>query len=330
MNWKGKRVLVTGAGGFIGSHLTEELARRGASVRGLVRYNARGDRGHLEGLDPVLEKRVDIWAGDVTDPYFVSELVKGRDFVFHLAALIAIPYSYHAPASYVATNVQGTLNILEACRRHKVGKLVHTSTSEAYGTALYTPIDEKHPLQGQSPYSASKIAADALAESFYRSFGLPVAILRPFNTFGPRQSARAVIPTIISQLVAGANALSLGDTRPVRDFNFVSDTVEGFLAAAASPKSVGRVTNIGSGRGHTIKDTALKIMALLNRKVVLRKDKKRLRPKRSEVMNLVCDSRQARKLFGWRPRYRFEEGLALTIQYVKAHRDEYRPDLYTL
>src|SRR5882672_11338438 len=231
----GKSVLVTGAGGFIGSHLTEALVRAGARVRALVHYNSRSDWGHLESLDPRVREALEVTAGDVRDPFYVAEAAKGVEVIFHLAALIPIPYSYRAPQEYIDTNIRGTLNVLEAARRHGTSRVLHTSTSETYGTALYTPIDEKHPLQGQSPYSASKIGADKLAESFYRSFNLPVAICRPFNTFGPRQSARAVIPTIISQLLAGKKELSLGDLSPVRDFNYVADTVSGFLAVAASP-----------------------------------------------------------------------------------------------
>lgn len=330
MSWKNARVLVTGAGGFIGSHLTEELARRGAKVRALVRYNSRGHWGFLEDFEPALMKRVEVQAGDVADPHFVESLVAGRDVVFHLAALIAIPYSYRAPSSFVAANVTGTLNVLEACRRAKVRKLVHTSTSEVYGTALYAPIDEKHPLQGQSPYSASKIGADHLAESFYRSFGVPVAVARPFNTYGPRQSARAVIPTIISQLAAGADTLKLGAVAPVRDFNFVADTVAGFLAVAESPKSAGGVFNLGSGRGISVGDTAALVMKLMGRKAGIAADKQRLRPGKSEVLKLLCDNSKARKVLGWRPRYSLEEGLALTIDYVRRHPERYKAHLYNV
>lgn len=330
MNWKNVKVLVTGAGGFIGSHLAEELARRGAKVRALVHYNSRSHWGFLEELAPELRRRVDIRSGDVTDPFCVAELVEDREVVFHLAALIAIPYSYSAPASYVAANITGTLNVLEACRRHKVGKLVHTSTSETYGTALYTPIDEKHPLQGQSPYSASKIGADQLADSFFRSFGLPVAIARPFNTFGPRQSARAVIPTIISQLLSGAKRLKLGSLTPVRDFNYVADTVEGFLAIAASPRSIGQVINVGSGRGVTIGETARMIMRLTGLKAEIGLEKARMRPARSEVFKLICGNQKARRLLGWKPRWTLEQGLVRTIDHVRAHRDQYKTHIYNV
>ncbi|MDE2237731.1 MAG: SDR family NAD(P)-dependent oxidoreductase, partial [Elusimicrobia bacterium] len=278
MSWKNRRVAVTGAGGFIGSHLAEELARRGAKVRALVRYNSRNHWGFLEDCEPALARRIEVRSGDIQDRDCVDALVAGTETVFHLAALIAIPYSYEAPASFVATNVTGTLNVLQAARRHKVRKLVHTSTSEVYGTARYAPIDEKHPLQGQSPYSASKIGADHLAESFYRSFGLPVAIARPFNTYGPRQSARAVIPAIISQLASGAPFLRLGALSPVRDFNYVADTVEGFLAVAQAPDSAGEVFNLGCGRAVSIGETAKLVMELTGRKVPLRCERRRLRP----------------------------------------------------
>jgi dTDP-glucose 4,6-dehydratase len=329
MNWKNIPVLVTGAGGFIGSHLTEELARRGAKVRALVHYNSRNHWGFLEE-SPYLKNEVEVRPGDITDPFCVSDAVQDRQVVFHLAALIAIPYSYAAPASYVAANVTGTLNVLEACRRHKVRKLVHTSTSETYGTALYTPIDEKHPLQGQSPYSASKIGADKLVESFIRSFDLPAAVCRPFNTFGPRQSARAVIPAIISQLLAGKKELKLGDLSPVRDFNYIADTVAGFLAVAAEPRSIGEVINIGSGRGITVGETAQLIMLLTGLKAAIRTDKARVRPARSEVFKLICGNAKARRLLGWRPRYTLQQGLVFAIDYVRSHPAEYKTGLYNV
>ncbi|HAM34772.1 MAG TPA: NAD-dependent dehydratase [Elusimicrobia bacterium] len=330
MNWKDARVLVTGAGGFIGSHLAEELSRRGAKVRAMVRYNSRSHWGLLEKLDAQSLRRIEVLPGDVTDPQCVARLVEGQDIVFHLAALIAIPYSYAAPASYVAANLAGTLNVLEACRGRKTRKLVVTSTSEVYGTARYVPIDEAHPLQGQSPYSATKIGADHLAESYFRCFGLPVAVIRPFNTFGPRQSARAVIPTIISQLLEGRPTLELGSTSTIRDFNYVADTVEGFLAVAASPKSVGEVINIGSGRGVSIAQTAQTIMRLMGRQARVAKSAARTRPERSEVMRLVCDNRKARRLLGWKPSWSFDEGLARTIDYMTRHRADFKAGLYNV
>ncbi len=329
-NWKGVRVLVTGAGGFIGSHLTEELARRGAKVRALVRYNSRSHWGFLEDLSKELKPRVDVWSGDITDPFYVSELAKDQEVVFHLAALIAIPYSYIAPSSYVATNIGGTLNVLEACRSRGVRKLVHTSTSEVYGTALYTPIDENHPLQGQSPYSASKIGADKLAESFHRSFRLPVAVARPFNAYGPRQSARAVIPTVISQALSGRAEIKLGSVTPVRDFNYVTDTVAGFLAIAQSPRTIGEVVNIGSGRGVTIGETARQIMKITKSRCKIALDSKRLRPQASEVFKLVCGNRKIKKLTGWKPQVSLERGLAATIGHVERHRGQYKDALYNV
>jgi len=330
MNWKGTRVVVTGAGGFIGSHLTEELARRGAKVRALVHYNSRGHWGFLEELDPALAPRVQIVAGDVSDPGCMDDLIEGAEVVFHLAALIAIPYSYSAPASYVATNVAGTLNVLQACRRFKVKKLVHTSTSETYGTALYVPIDEEHPLQAQSPYAATKASGDHLALSFEKSFHLPVAVIRPFNTYGPRQSARAVIPTIACQLLSGNERLNLGSITPVRDFNFVGDTVEGFLAVAASPKTVGEIVNVGSGRGVTIGETARLLMTITGRKARIVEEKARLRPERSEVRRLICGNKKALKLTGWRPRTPLEQGLARTAEYVRSHLSDYKAGMYNV
>lgn len=328
--WKGAKVAVTGAGGFIGSHLTEALARRGARVRALVRYNSKGTKGFLERLPADLKPRVEVAAGDVTDASFVARFVEGQEAVFHLAALIAIPYSYQAPRSFVAANVEGTLNVLEACLRAKVRRLVHTSTSEVYGTALYTPIDEKHPLQGQSPYSASKIGADQLAESFHRSFGLPVATVRPFNTFGPRQSARAVLPSLVCQALSGRAKIQAGSLAPLRDFNFVADTVEGFLAAGSSPKAVGEVVNIGSGRCVSIGDAAKMILRITASRGRLERDPRRVRPAKSEVGRLLCDNRKARRLLGWRPRVSLEDGLRRLVEYVKAHPDEYRPEEYAV
>ena len=330
MNWTGKRVLVTGAGGFIGSHLTESLLARGARVRGMVRYNSRSLEGHLDEIPNPLRRNLEVFPGDVTDPFCVREAVRGRDTVFHLAALIAIPYSYQAPASYVQTNVTGTLNILDACLRGKVKRVVHTSTSEVYGTARYVPIDEEHPLHGQSPYSASKIGADQLAESFYRSFGLPVSIVRPFNTYGPRQSARAVIPTIVTQLLAGKKEIRLGSLNPVRDFNFVSDTVEGFIAAAASPKSVGEVINIGSGRGISIRDTVSEAFRATGARAKIVADSKRIRPEKSEVFRLIAGNAKARKLLAWRPRRDIRYGMLRVVEYLQRNASAYKENRYTV
>lgn len=325
-----KKVLVTGADGFIGSHLAEELARRGYRVRALALYNSHGHWGHLEKLPPKILKRIEVVSGNITDPFYVDELVKGTDTVFHLAALIAIPFSYTAPELYVSTNIQGTVNVLQACRRHRVKRMIHTSTSEVYGTALYTPIDEAHPLQGQSPYSASKIGADKMAESFYRSYGLPITIARPFNTYGPRQSARAVIPTVMTQILSGKTEIRLGDTRPVRDFNYVQDTVEGFIALARSHKAIGEVVNIGSGRGVTIAQTIRMIEKVSGQKIRVKQDKKRIRPAKSEVFKLIASKAKITRLTRWKPRFTLEEGLRHTFAYISDHLDEYKPDLYNV
>jgi NAD dependent epimerase/dehydratase len=330
-SWSGRKVLVTGAGGFIGSHLTEELVRRGAEVRALVRYNSRSDPGLLSLAPREVRDAIDLRFGDVTDPWSIDRAVRGVEVVFHLAALIAIPYSYVAPASYVATNVSGTLNVLEAVRAHGSARLVHTSTSETYGTARYTPIDEKHPMQGQSPYSASKIGADHLAESYHRSFDLPVAIIRPFNTYGPRQSARAVIPTIAAQVLTGRDEIALGSLEPVRDLNYVADTVDGFLAVASSDACIGVVTNVGSGLGISIGDLAHRILDLAGRpQVRVRSDAQRFRPEKSEVFELICDAQKANERCGWKPRWSLDEGLAETLAFVRDHLHMYRPEDYAV
>jgi NAD dependent epimerase/dehydratase len=329
MNWTGKKTLVTGAGGFIGSHLCETLLELGANVTAMIHYNSRGDWGNLEFLPPEAKKALHVVSGNIEDPGFMARQIKGQQVVFHLGALIAIPYSYNAPASYVHTNIEGTLNVLEAARENGVEKIVHTSTSETYGTAIYTPIDENHPLQGQSPYSASKIGADKLAESYYRSFNLPVATIRPFNTYGPRQSTRAVIPTIITQALT-QNEIRLGSLDPVRDLNFVKDTVTGFIKIAESPRSVGEVINIGSGKGHTIQELVSTIFHIMkvDKKIVL--DEDRLRPENSEVFKLICDNTKSQNLTGWEPHYSLEEGLRITIDFVSEHLNLYKPDIYTL
>jgi NAD dependent epimerase/dehydratase len=328
--WEGRRVLVTGAGGFIGSHLVEQLVHAGASVRALVRYNGRSDIGMLAEIDPQIRSELEIVHGDITDPFYVRRIVAGTDTVFHLAALIAIPYSYVAPAYYVSVNVSGTLNVLEAVRDLEIPRMVHTSTSETYGTAQYTPIDEKHPLQPQSPYSASKISADSMAESFYRSFGTPVSTIRPFNTYGPRQSARAVIPTIASQLVAGNDAITLGDLRPVRDLTYVADTARGFMAVAGADECVGQVTNIGNGRGITIGDLARMLAELAGRpEVAIVEDGNRIRPEKSEVFELIADASLAAKRCGWEPQVGLREGLSEVLEYVRGHLHRYDVNGYT-
>jgi len=329
MNWQNEHILVTGGAGFIGSHLTEKLVELGAKVKVLVHYNSQNSWGHLEFLSRDMLKQIEVFQGDIQDPYSVEKAVDGCKTVFHLASLIAIPYSYIAPASYVETNVKGTLNIMEACLKADVTRVVHTSTSETYGTALYTPIDEKHPLQGQSPYSASKIGADKIVESYYRSFDLPVSILRPFNTFGPRQSARAVIPTIITQALTG-NVVSLGSLDPVRDLTYVKDTVFGFIKMAESDKVLGEVINIGNGKGITIGELANKVISLLNKDVHIISDPKRVRPEKSEVMKLICDNSKAEAFMNWKPTYTLEEGLKETIEFIKKYIDQYKPEIYNI
>jgi len=322
-------VLVTGAGGFIGSHLVERLVRDGRRVRALVHYNSRNDWGLLELLPRDVLSEVEIVSGDMQDPFSVRHAVKGCAAVYHLASLIAIPYSYIAPQTYVATNVMGAVNVMQAALTEGVDRVIHTSTSECYGTAQYVPIDEKHPLQGQSPYSASKIGADMIAESYWRAFGLPVAIIRPFNTYGPRQSARAVIPTIISQALAG-NTVKLGSLAPTRDLNYVADTVEGFIKVGACTESVGHVINIGSGREISIGDLARLILKLLNSKCQIVGDEQRVRPEKSEVERLLCNSDKARKLTGWESKVTLEEGLRRTIDWVRSHQDRYKPQIYNV
>ncbi len=324
-SWTGRRVLVTGAAGFIGSHLAEELTRRGADVRAFVRYTSAGRWGWLD--DSELASEMDVLAGDVRDPETLVPAMDGVDTVFHLAALIAIPYSYVTPLAYVRTNVEGTTNVLEAARAAGVGRIVHTSTSEVYGTARAVPISEAHPLQGQSPYSASKIGADKIAESFHAAFELPVTVLRPFNTFGPRQSARAVIPTIITQALVG-ETVRLGAVTPTRDLTYVQDTVDGFIAAAEAPAAVGRTINLGAGREISVGDLARRIQGLMDREVVVEHDARRDRPAASEVERLLSDNTLARELLGWEPRHTLDEGLEATIEWLSRHLDRYRPGTY--
>ncbi len=324
----GTKVLVTGAGGFIGSHLAESLVNDGHDVRALVHYNSRSSWGNLELVPAAQRESMEVVYGDITDPFSVRRAVEGCEVVYHLAALIAIPYSYVAPQSYVQANVSGTLNVLEACRTANVRKMVHTSTSETYGSALYTPMDERHPLQGQSPYSASKIGADKLAESYFRSFNVPVATIRPFNTFGPRQSARAVIPTIISQLLEGRETITLGSLFPIRDLSFVLDTVAGFKAIANSDATSGEVTNIGRGSGISVGDLAALIAQLMDREVRIECDQQRVRPEGSEVDRLISDPSKAQQLLGWTSKYELADGLRQTIDFMTAHRALYKSGIY--
>jgi NAD dependent epimerase/dehydratase len=316
---QGAMVAVTGADGFIGSHLVERLVERGHRVRALALYNSFGTYGWLDSLPEAVRGEVDVVPGDVRDPGCVDPLVEGVEVVFHLAALIAIPYSYAAPRSYVETNVLGTLNVLEAVRRHETPRMVHTSTSETYGTALTVPISESHPLTAQSPYAASKVAADKLVESFHLSFGLPVVTLRPFNTFGPRQSARAVIPTAVSQLAAGLRRIELGALTPTRDFMFVKDTAEAFLAVGTheADRVVGRLFNAGTGHEVSVGDLVRTIATLMDVDAEVVRDPRRLRPDSSEVQRLLCDSSALREATGWRPQYSLEKGLAETISWFR-------------
>lgn len=304
-----KSILITGADGFIGSHLTEELVRRGYSVRVFVLYNSFNSWGWLDHSEPQILSSLDVFAGDIRDPHGVKKAMKGCDVVMHLAALIAIPYSYHSPDTYIDTNIKGTLNVVQAARELGLEKVVHTSTSEVYGTAKFVPITEDHPLQGQSPYSASKIGADQIAMSFYNSFNTPVTIIRPFNTYGPRQSARAIIPTVITQIASGARTIKLGALHPTRDFNYVLDTVRGFIAAAESERSVGEVINIGSNYEVSIGDTVQMIAEVMGVEIKIETEQVRLRPDKSEVERLWADNTKARKLLGWEPEYAGKEGL---------------------
>lgn len=330
MSLQGKKVLVTGATGFIGSHLVQRLVQRGAQVRAMSHYRSDPSLHNLALLAQDERAGLEVMRGNVEDPFFVRTAVADCDIVFHLAALIAIPYSYVAPASYIATNITGTLNVLEACRSEGTPRMVHTSTSETYGSAQYTPIDEKHPLVGQSPYSASKIGADSLAESYYRSMELPVVTIRPFNTYGPRQSARAVIPTIISQLASGVTELKLGSLSPVRDFTYAADTADGFIAGALAEGVEGELFNLGVGKGITIGDLARTLMKLMDMDIPLTEDTQRIRPGKSEVMALISDNSKAKAGLGWEPRVSLEEGLLRTIDFVRAHPELFRPNEYTV
>ncbi|OGW09702.1 MAG: NAD-dependent dehydratase [Nitrospinae bacterium RIFCSPLOWO2_12_39_15] len=317
MKLKGKKILVTGTDGFIGSHLVEKLLEENCEVKAFVYYNSFNSWGWLDTFPEEKIKNVEIFTGDVRDPNGVKMAVKDVDIVFHLAALIGIPFSYHSPDSYIDTNIKGTLNILQAAMNSGIERVVVTSTSEVYGTAQYVPIDEKHPLQGQSPYSASKIGADKIAESFYRSFGTPVVIARPFNTYGPRQSARAVIPTIITQLLNGSREVRLGSLYPTRDLNFVTDVCKGFIALAECDEAIGREVNIGSGEEISIGDLAKLIISMINRDAEIVSEDVRKRPEKSEVKRLLCDNRLIQKLSGWKPEVPLEEGLIKTIEWFR-------------
>ncbi|MBL7863246.1 MAG: SDR family oxidoreductase [Cyclobacteriaceae bacterium] len=328
----GKRVLVTGADGFIGSHLVERLVAEGCKVKAFCYYNSFNSWGWLDSLDKEKLKNIEVFMGDVRDPNGVRTAIEGSQIVFHLAALIAIPFSYHSPDSYVDTNVKGTLNVLQACREFGVERLIVTSTSEVYGTAMYVPIDEKHPRQGQSPYSATKIGADHLAESFFRSFALPVTIVRPFNTFGPRQSARAVIPTIITQLIAGLPKISLGDTRPTRDLVYVADTVTGFVRIAEADKVSGEEINIATQKETSIGDLAMMIGKIMGKPVEVLQDDVRMRPTESEVFRLLGSNEKIKRLTGWQQAYSLEDGLKETIQWFSKPENMklYKPGIYNV
>ena len=327
---KNLNVLVTGADGFIGSHLVEMLSSKYYNVKALTQYNSFGSWGWLEDVN--CKNRIEILAGDVRDPHFCNEIVKDVDIIFHLAALIAIPYSYSAPSSYVETNINGTLNICQAAKENGNIRVIHTSTSEVYGTAQYVPIDEHHPLQPQSPYSASKIAADSMAMSFYNAFNLPVTIARPFNTYGPRQSARAVIPTIITQIATGISEIKLGDLSPTRDFNYVEDTCRGFIAIAENDKTIGETINIGSNSEISIKDTLDLINELMSSNVNFIQDTQRIRPENSEVFRLWCDNSKIEKLTGFKPLINLEKGLQKTIDWITKPNNlkNYKAEIYNV
>ncbi|MDL1980930.1 MAG: NAD-dependent 4,6-dehydratase LegB [Deltaproteobacteria bacterium] len=336
MNLSNKKILVTGADGFIGSHLAEELVRLGHDVRAFVFYNSFNSWGWLDHADPEIKKSIDIFAGDIRDPHGMKQAMKGCDVVFHLAALIAIPYSYHSPDTYVDTNVKGTLNVVQAARELELIKVIHTSTSEVYGTARFVPITEEHPLQGQSPYSASKIGADQIAMSFYNAFNTPVATVRPFNTYGPRQSSRAVIPTVITQIANGLGKIKLGALHPTRDFNYITDTVRGFIAVAESERSVGEVINIGSNFEVSIGETVNLIAETMGVDIEIETDQVRLRPDKSEVERLWADNSKAKKLIGWEPLYAvrdgFKRGLIETIEWFTNPENlkNYKADMYNV
>lgn len=323
-------VLVTGAGGFIPSHVVEQLVKKNYKVRAFVRYNSMNNWGWIDSFDKNTMDSIEVFSGDVRDPNGVREAMKGCNMVIHMAALIAIPYSYHSPDSYVDTNIKGTLNILQAARDLKPKRVLITSTSEVYGTAKYVPIDENHPFQGQSPYSATKIGADRLAESFYRSFNLPVTIVRPFNTYGPRQSARAIIPTIITQLLSGQNEIKLGSLTPTRDFNYVKDTANGFVSILESDKAIGEEINIATQNEISMGDVAKTIINIINPKAKIICDEQRIRPEKSEVNRLLGSNEKIKKLTNWETKYSFEEGIKETIEWFNKSYILYKTNIYNL
>jgi len=329
MNLKNKNVFVTGAGGFIGSHLCSHLVEQGANVKAMLHYNSRSDWSNLEFLDKSIKSNIEVVKGNIEDSSFLDTHIKNQNIIFHLAALIGIPYSYEAPLSYVKTNIEGTVNVLESARKNETELIINTSTSETYGTAQYTPIDELHPLQGQSPYSASKIAADKLTESYFNSFRLPVITVRPFNTYGPRQTSRAVIPTIISQLLT-QEKLVLGDLSPVRDFTYVADTVNGFICATKNLSNLGQVINLGYGKAATIGETANIIMDIMNINKEVITEEKRVRPKDSEVFQLISNNKKAKKLIDWEPEVSLRYGLEKTIDFISKNINLFKSNSYNI
>lgn len=330
MNLKGKKVFITGAEGFIGSHLIERLVELDADVTALVQYNSFNSWGWIDTFDKNIKNSIKIVTGDIREYDGMKRVIKSQEVVFHLAALIAIPYSYLSPMAYVRTNVEGTTNILEACREYNIQKIIHTSTSETYGTALYVPIDEKHPMQGQSPYSASKIGADKIAESFHKSFNLPIATIRPFNTYGPRQSARAIIPTVISQILSGKTEIKLGSLTPTRDFNYVKDTAEAFIKIAESEKTIGEVINAGSNFEISIADTVKKIIEIIGKDVKIICDEERVRPEKSEVNRLWADNTKIKELTDWKQQYSLDDGLKETINWIKNNLGYFKTNIYNV
>ncbi|WP_027633911.1 NAD-dependent 4,6-dehydratase LegB [Clostridium hydrogeniformans] len=330
MDLKGKKVLVTGSEGFIGSHLTERLVEMGANVTALVQYNSFNNWGWIDTFQKDIKNSINVVTGDIREYDNMKRVIKGQDVVFHLAALIAIPYSYLSPMAYVRTNVEGTTNVLEACREYEIEKMIHTSTSETYGSALYVPIDENHPMQGQSPYSASKIAADKMVESFQKSFNMPIATIRPFNTYGPRQSARAIIPTVIAQILSGKKDIKLGSLTPTRDFNYVKDTTEAFIKIAESDITIGEVINSGSNSEISIGDLVKKISKIIGSDINIITEEERLRPENSEVNRLWANNTKIKGLTDWKPRYSLDEGLEETISWIKDNINYFKTDIYNV